>query len=108
MDCAQSPDGQLLTRYVSAPLALLPRVDASVDVVAVVPLQVLSWHRVNLPQGSLPKSRLADRSANRLRAILDGLLEDQLLDDPQPCIWPCSRSRKSVCRCGWPLVIAPG
>ena len=82
MDCVQSPDGQLLASYASVPLALLPRPQASVEVVAVVPLQALSWHRVSLPQGSLPKSRLADRSVNRLRAILDGLLEDQLLDDP--------------------------
>lgn len=82
MDCVQSPDGQLLASYASAPLALLPRVDASVEVVAVVPLSALSWHRVSLPQGSLPKSRLAERGANRLRAILDGLLEDQLLDEP--------------------------
>jgi general secretion pathway protein L len=82
MDCVQSPDGQSLASYVSAPFALLPRAEASVDVVAVVPLQVLSWHRVSLPQGSLPRSRLADRGTNRLRAILDGLLEDQLLDDP--------------------------
>ncbi|MDR3367582.1 type II secretion system protein GspL [Rhodoferax sp.] len=82
MDCVQSTDGQSLASYVSAPLALLPRAEASLEVVAVVPLQALSWHRVTLPQGSLPRSLLADRGANRLRAILDGLLEDQLLDDP--------------------------
>ena len=82
MDCVQSPDGLLLSSHASAPLALLSRVDAAVEVVAVVPLPALSWHRVSLPQGSLPKTRLAERGSNRLRAILDGLLEDQLLDDP--------------------------
>jgi general secretion pathway protein L len=50
-------------------------------VVAVVPLQALSWHQVTLPQGSLPRSWRGEGS-RRLRAILDGLLEDQLLDDP--------------------------
>lgn len=43
--------------------------------VVVVPVQALSWHRVQLPAGGL-------RPAARLRAVLEGLLEDQLLDDP--------------------------
>lgn len=41
----------------------------------VVPAQAVSWHQVQLPGGSL-------RPATRLRAVLEGLLEDQLLDDP--------------------------
>jgi len=45
----------------------------------VLPVQAMSWHRVTLPQGS--RSR-GERGQARLRAILDGLLEDQLLDDP--------------------------
>ena len=36
----------------------------------------LSWHQVTLPQGSLS-------GAVRLRSVLDGLLEDRLLDEPQ-------------------------
>jgi general secretion pathway protein L len=43
--------------------------------VVVVPVQALSWHRVPLPAGGL-------RPAARLRAVLEGLLEDQVLDDP--------------------------
>lgn len=43
--------------------------------VVVVPAQALSWHQVQLPTGGL-------RPAARLRAMLEGLLEDQLLDDP--------------------------
>jgi general secretion pathway protein L len=35
----------------------------------------LSWHRVQLPKGAAANSA-------RLRAVLEGLLEDQLLDDP--------------------------
>ena len=41
----------------------------------VVPAQALSWHRVQLPAG-------VQRQGPRLRAVLEGLLEDQLLDDP--------------------------
>ena len=43
--------------------------------VVVVPVHALSWHQVQLPSGGL-------RPAARLRAVLEGLLEDQLLDDP--------------------------
>ena len=42
------------------------------EVVAVVPWQCLSWHAVTLPPHSGP----------RLSAVLQGLLEEQLLDDP--------------------------
>ena len=41
---------------------------------AVVPARQLSWHQVQLPVGSL--------RSPRLRAILDGLLEDVVLDEP--------------------------
>lgn len=44
-------------------------------VTVVVPAQALSWHRVQLPVG-------VQRQGPRLRAVLEGLLEDQLLDDP--------------------------
>jgi general secretion pathway protein L len=37
---------------------------------------MLSWHRVELPKGTTPRSP-------RLRALLEGLLEDRLLDDPE-------------------------
>jgi general secretion pathway protein L len=61
----------------SAPVALLPRPARSGgEVVAVVPLAALSWHRITLPQG-------AGSTATRLRAVLDGLLEERLLDDPE-------------------------
>lgn len=78
LDCVQSSDG----KHISAPLALMPQPHSSVDVVAIVPVQALSWHQVKLPQGSLPGALMANRHASRLRAILVGLLEDCLLDDP--------------------------
>ena len=42
--------------------------------VAVVPVRALSWQRVQLPQG-------VGSQSPRLRAVLDGLLEERLLDD---------------------------
>ncbi len=53
----------------TAALALLPRADT---LVLVVPAVALSWHSVRLPPVS----------GARLRAALDGLLEEQLLDEP--------------------------
>ena len=49
-------------------LSELPKADATV---LVVPVCALSWHQVDLPK--VPKARL--------RAALDGLLEERLLDD---------------------------
>lgn len=81
LDCVQSPDGRSVSSHASVPLALLPTPDRQTEVVAVVPLQALSWHQVQLPPGSLPRSLRAERGSSRLRAILEGVLEDQLLDE---------------------------
>ncbi len=50
------------------------------EVVAVVPARALSWHRLTLPKGTR-----ADSASNpqRLRAVLSGLLEEHLLDEPE-------------------------
>lgn len=82
LDCVQSADGASVSATSTLAPALLPSVDRQTEVVAVVPLPALSWHRVVLPPGSLPRALLGQRNPARLRAILDGLLEDQLLDDP--------------------------
>ncbi len=66
-------DGQTLLSQGSAPLALLP---AAAEVTVLVSAAALSWHQLTVPQGSMG-------SAVRLRAVLDGLLEDRLLDEPQ-------------------------
>ena len=73
-DYALSPDGRSLGVHSSAPLALLPTPARGGEVVAVVPVSMLSWHRVELPKG-------VGAGSPRLRPILDGLLEDRLLDD---------------------------
>jgi general secretion pathway protein L len=75
-----SADGLSVTTYDTGGLSLLPK--SHDEVVAVVPAQMLSWHRVNLPAGSVPRGLAGERATTRLRAILEGLLEDDLLDEP--------------------------
>ena len=62
-------DGPLPLSHGIAPLALLPRSDA---LILVVPARLLSWHEIKLPP----------LSASRVRAALEGALEDRLLDEP--------------------------
>lgn len=66
---AQTRDGLTLTAQGCDPAALLPQ---DTDVVLVLPVLALSWHRVTLPK----------IAASRLRVALDGLLEDRLLTEP--------------------------
>lgn len=66
-------DGRTLLSHGSAPLALLP---SGNDVTVLVPAAALSWHSVTLPPGNLG-------GAARLRSVLDGLLEERLLDEPE-------------------------
>lgn len=76
---ALSSDGQRADSHGHAAAALLPDPGRTGQAVAVVPHQALSWHLVQLPQGVPTGSR---RGQARLRAVLDGLLEERLLDDP--------------------------
>ncbi len=95
-DYVLSPDGTALAEQSRAPLALLPLVGkADGEVVALVPAQRLSWHRVQLPKGTLGRRLFQEGGALRVRAVLDGLLEDRVLDDtaqlhfalePQPAL----------------------
>jgi general secretion pathway protein L len=80
-DYVLSPDGSTVAGNARVPLSLLPA-SAQHDVVLVLPAHLLSWHQVRLPPGSLPRQLLAERGGTRLRTILQGLLEDQLLDEP--------------------------
>ena len=76
LDYVISRDGTALDTQSSAPWSLLPasaRAAQAMQVVLVLPVERVSWHQVQLPPG-------AARSA-RLRAVLEGLVEDQLLDD---------------------------
>lgn len=72
---AVTPDGRTLSDHGKSPAALLPLPrGAGAEIVGVVPVQALSWHRVELPKGMAP-------ATPRLRAALEGLLEEELLDD---------------------------
>ena len=66
-----SDDGTSVTDHGSAPLALLP---SGNEVTLLVPGAALSWHSLTLPPGSLG-------SGARLRSVLEGLLEERLLDE---------------------------
>lgn len=70
-----TPDGRTVSQQGSATAALLPQPTRPVEVVAVVPLHQLSWQPVDLPRGTGPGSA-------RLQAVLEGLLEERLLDEP--------------------------
>ncbi len=74
---AQSRDGQTLLTYGGATASTLPPTGVGHDVVAVVPVRALSWHRIELPRGTL------NSGAARLRTVLEGLLEERLLDEAQ-------------------------
>jgi general secretion pathway protein L len=62
-----------ISSHGSAALALLPRAD---ETVLLLPSPAVSWHRVNLPKLS------RSTSAQKMRAVIDGMVEEQLLDEP--------------------------
>ncbi|MEO8857090.1 MAG: type II secretion system protein GspL [Burkholderiaceae bacterium] len=62
-------EGQSTPSHGVAPLSLLPRADA---LVLVVPARALSWHALRLPPVA----------SGRMRAALEGALEEKLLDEP--------------------------
>jgi general secretion pathway protein L len=69
-DHVVSPDGLVLQNQGRCAAALLPK---ATTVVAVLADTDVSWHRINLPKAP----------AARLRAALDGVLEEALLDEPE-------------------------
>lgn len=97
-----SHDGHSATRHASASAALLPVMGrAASEVVAVVPARALSWQRVTLPPG-------VSLQSPRLRAVLEGLLEERLLDDPaqlhfalQPGARPGAPAWVAICDRAW-------
>ncbi|MGV8803960.1 MAG: type II secretion system protein GspL [Polaromonas sp.] len=75
-----SDDGRSVLRTQETPLSLLSAPPGG-DIVALVPAARLSWHRLELPRGALKAGMFQEGGATRLRAVLDGLLEDRVLDD---------------------------
>ncbi|MFZ4479595.1 MAG: type II secretion system protein GspL [Rhodoferax sp.] len=80
-DYLLSPDGNSVGEQSRVALGLLPQQDNATEVVALVPADRLSWHRVQLPKGCLGRRFFQEGGPTRLRAVLEGLLEDQLLDE---------------------------
>ena len=99
---AATADGRTVASHGSAPATLLPAArGAGAEVVAIVPVQALGWHRVELPRGTAPGSP-------RLRSALEGLLEEQLLEDTdavhmalQPGAQPGQPAWVAVCNRAW-------
>jgi len=76
-----SSDGVSVNRHIEVPLPLLPDTGEA-EVVAVVPWSKLSWHALELPRGTLDKKMFQEGNSARLRTVLEGLLEDRVLDEP--------------------------
>lgn len=82
-DYVLTHDGQQATAQGRAVAALLPAPGTrGGEVVAVVPARALSWHRLRLPRRVAHGLLSARADAARVRAVLAGALEEQLLDDP--------------------------
>lgn len=83
-DYVLTPDGLSVAAQGHAAAALLPAQGArGNEVVALVPARALSWQRIQLPArvlGSLLSGRM---EAARARGVLAGVLEEQLLDEPE-------------------------
>lgn len=71
----QAETGTQALRLQWAVASLLPAAERATEVVAVLPAAAVSWHRADLPPG-------VHKQSARLPAVLQGLLEDRLLDDP--------------------------
>ncbi len=75
-DYVVTSDGRAAMSQSSAPAGLLPAPVRGGEAVAVVPAVMLSWHRVDIPKG-------VGLASPRIRMVLDSLLEDRLLDEPE-------------------------
>jgi general secretion pathway protein L len=74
-------DGRAVASHARSAAALLPTPGGGADIVALVPAAKLSWHQVSLPKNTLDRKLLGEAAAQRVRAVLEGLLEDRVLDD---------------------------
>lgn len=73
-DYVLSDDGLRVSSAGRARADALPKLTHSGDQrVALAPVRALSWHRVSFPEG-------VSAGSSRMSAVLEGLLEDQLLD----------------------------
>jgi general secretion pathway protein L len=83
-DYVLTPDGLQLGAQGRASAALLPaQPGRGTDVVAVVPARALSWHAISLPERVLTGLLRGRLEPARVRGVLSGVLEEQLLDDAE-------------------------
>lgn len=74
---AVGAEGQTIDHQGCTTAPLLPATArANGEVIAIVPAQALSWHYIELPKGT-------SQGSPRLRAVLEGILEERLLDAPE-------------------------
>jgi general secretion pathway protein L len=102
-------DGLSVAQTGRARAEALPLLDKPGDAcIATAPLRALSWHPVTVPEGVTVGSA-------RLRAVLVGLLEDKLLDDPDllhfalpPTFQPGTAQWIAVCDRRWLAMAVQG
>ncbi|WP_342616545.1 type II secretion system protein GspL [Rhodoferax sp. GW822-FHT02A01] len=81
-DYVLTPDGQQVGAHGRAAASLLPaQPGRGTEVVALIPAQSVSWHCVTVPERVLRSLLSARLEPARARAVLSGVLEEQLLDD---------------------------
>ena len=101
---ALTADGHTATRHATAPAALLPEPSRpGGQVVAVVPARALSWQRVQIPAG-VPLG--TGQQTPRLRSVLEGLLEDRVLDDASQLHFALQPGAQSRAQAGEPVWVA--
>ena len=97
-------DGHSALQHATAPAALLPEpTRPGGEVVAVVPARALSWQRVTMPAG-VPLG--AGQQTPRLRSVLEGLLEDRVLDDASQLHFALQPGAQSRAQAGEPVWVA--
>ena len=109
-DYVLTPDGLQLGAQGRASAALLPtQAGRGTEVVAVIPARALSWHAISLPERVLSSLLRGRLEATRVRGVLTGVLEEQLLDDAEqlhfaifaaPATEPGGAARAWVAVCG--------
>ena len=83
-DYVLTQDGLQVTTHGRAVAAMLPSQSTrGQDVVAVIPAQALSWHRLTLPERVLRGMLSGRMESARARVVLAGVLEERLLDDTE-------------------------
>lgn len=90
---ALTVDGQTAANHGTVAANLLP---PATEVVAVVPAKMLSWHRPVIPKAP----------SHRLSEVLQGVLEEQLLDDPQALHFALQPGARAALGSGQPIWVA--